>query len=813
MRARVQSVGLVALACAMLGGGWPAAAAPAPARLLDIRPAMEQGRLAVLIETSGPVSYAASQPDPLTVLVDLRGVQDGRQGRAAALPAAGPVSDLTVEARRAADGTAVSRVRLGLRAPVAPRVRATRTAVRLEFDPAGFADPLPVLGAEPAAPVSGQATVLSALSTAVVDGRIRVTLRGNGRVEPSTVEATRALPPRIFLDLPGVSPAVPAVTAVGTHGVEKIRVATNSTSPLVTRVVFDLAARVPYGVERTGEQDRDLVLVIGETVEPAAAPVSSPAAAPAPAPAQPTDEPTAGPAPSAPAEPAPAAEPAGPSAEPAPAAAEPAPAAAEPAPAAAEPAPAAEPAAPAPAPAAVSAPPAPPAAEAAAPVASPRPVPALPQPLRPADSGLAASGEPETRQFTGHPVSLDFQGVDLRAVLRTFSEITNLNVVIDPSVQGTVDVALRDVPWDQALDIILRANQLGYSVDGNIIRIAPLRVLADEQAQRRKLDDERALSGELKVLTKTLSYARAAELAPLVTKTALSPRGTIQVDERTNTMIITDLGPRLDTATGLLDTLDRPEPQVEIEARIVQTKRNFLRELGIKWGFRGAATPALGNTLPFTFPNTGIVAGTARPGTVDPGVVTGKAVDLGTFTQPTSAVGLALGSVNGAFNLDVELQAAEEKGKIRTLSTPRVTTQNNVEAEIAQGTEYPIQTVANNTVTIQFKDATLKLRVTPQITAANTVILKIALENGSLGELAPNGNRAVDTQRAMTQVLVNDGATTVIGGIVISSENRSSQRVPGLHQIPLLGWLFKNDLRDDEDFELVIFITPRIIRV
>jgi len=799
MRARVQSVGLVALACAMLGGGLPAAAAPAAARLLDIRPAMEQGRLAVLIETSGPVSYAASQPDPLTVLVDLRGVQDGRHGRPSALPAAGPVSDLTVEARRAADGTAVSRVRLGLRAPVAPRVRATRTAVHVEFDPAGFADVLPVLGDSATAPAAGQATVLSALSTAVVDGRLHITLRGNGRVEPSTVEATRALPPRIFLDLPGVTPAVPAVTPVGAHEVEKIRVATNSATPQVTRVVFDLIARVPYRVERTGEQDRDLVVVIGEDTAPAEAPAASTAA---PMVAEPTDEPTIGDAAVAPVpEPTPPAD-ATPVAEPAPApAAEPAPAAA-PAPAPAPPAPpVTEPAAPVPAPAP------------AAPAAAARPALALPQPLRPADSGLAASGQPETRTFTGHPVSLDFQGVDLRAVLRTFSEITNLNVVIDPSVQGTVDVALRDVPWDQALDIILRANQLGYSVDGNIIRIAPLRVLADEQSQRRKLEDERALSGELKVLTKTLSYARAAELAPLVTKTALSPRGTIQVDERTNTMIITDLGVRLDTATGLLDTLDRPEPQVEIEARIVQTKRNFLRELGIKWGFRGAATPALGNTLPFTFPNTGIIAGTARPGAVDSGVEVGRAVNLGTFTQPTSALGLALGSVNGAFNLDVELQAAEEKGKIRTLSTPRVTTQNNVEAEIAQGTEYPIQTVANNTVTIQFKDATLKLRVTPQITAANTVILKIALENGSLGELAPNGNRAIDTQRAMTQVLVNDGATTVIGGIVISSENRSNQRVPGLHQIPLLGWLFKNDLRDDEDFELVIFITPRIIKV
>jgi type IV pilus assembly protein PilQ len=808
MRARVSTVRLVALACAMLCGALPAAAAPAATRLLDIRPAFDQGRLAVLIETSGPVAYAASQPDPLTVLVDLRGVLDARRGAPGALPAAGPVSDLSVEARRAADGTAVSRVRLGLRAPVAPRVRATRTSVLVEFAADAFGTDLPVLGADAVAPAAGQATVLSAVSTAVVDGRLRVTLRGNGRIEPRTVEATQAMPPRIFLDLPGVSATVPAVTPVGQHDVQKIRVATNSASPRVTRVVLDLDARVAYRVERSGDFDRDLVVVVGEA--PAAAPSATPAAPVV------VDEPTVGtaePAP-APAEPMPA-----PAAEPAPAAAEPEP---SPAPVPADdPAPTPVPAAPAP----VEPAPAP-AVAAPEPAADPVPAPAPaapapaaiapPQPLRPADSGLAAAGEPEVRQFTGHPVSLDFQGVDLRAVLRTFSEITNLNIVIDPAVQGTVDVALRDVPWDQALDIILRANQLGYSVDGNIIRIAPLRVLADEQSQRRKLEDEKALSGELKVLTKTLSYARAQDLAPLVTKTALSARGTVQVDERTNTMIITDLAGRLETATNLLDTLDRPEPQVEIEARIVQTKRNFLRELGIKWGVYGQASPAYGNTLPFTFPNTGVLAGTARPvgvGSVDPSVPTGRGVNLGTLAQPTSALGLAMSSINGAFNLDVELQAAEEKGKIRTLSTPRVTTQNNVEAEIAQGTEYPIQTVANNTVTVQFKDATLKLRVTPQITAANTVILKIALENGSLGELAPNGNRAIDTQRAMTQVLVNDGATTVIGGIVISSENRTNQRVPGLHQIPLLGWLFKNDLRDDEDFELVIFITPRIIKV
>src|SRR4029077_2236080 len=184
-------------------------------------------------------------------------------------------------------------------------------------------------------------------------------------------------------------------------------------------------------------------------------------------------------------------------------------------------------------------------------------------------------------RFTGNPVSLDFQGADLRAVLRTFAEISGLNIVIDPAVTGTVDVALRDVPWDQALDLILRANKLSYIVDGTIVRIAPLTVLAEEETQRRKLSDEQALAGELRVLTKTLSYAKADELQQLLTRSALSTRGTVQVDVRTNTLIITDLAPRLDVAESLITTLDRPQSQVEIEARIVQTNKNYARALGV----------------------------------------------------------------------------------------------------------------------------------------------------------------------------------------------------------------------------------------
>jgi len=424
---------------------------------------------------------------------------------------------------------------------------------------------------------------------------------------------------------------------------------------------------------------------------------------------------------------------------------------------------------------------------------------------------------PAQARYTGNPVSLDFQGADLRAVLRTFSEISGLNLVIDPTIQGTVDVALRDVPWDQALDIILRANKLGYVVDGTIVRIAPLTVLADEESQRRKLTDEQALAGELRVLTRSLSYARAEDLRTLLTQTVLSQRGSIQFDQRTNTLIINDLADRLERANGLIATLDRPEPQVEIEARIVTTTRDFARNLGIQWGFGARASTALGNTLPFSFPNQanlgGRTGGEQSSSGRDFTDATQTAINMG-VAPATSAIGLALGSVNGAVNVDVALSALERTGQGRILSTPRVSTQNNIEAEITQGVQIPIQTVANNTVTVTFRDAALTLRVTPQITATNTVIMRISVENASPDfSRAINGIPPIDTQRALTQVLVGDGDTTVIGGIYVSREQAAQDRTPGLHRIPLLGWLFQRNEFSDESRELLIFITPKITRL
>jgi type IV pilus assembly protein PilQ len=426
----------------------------------------------------------------------------------------------------------------------------------------------------------------------------------------------------------------------------------------------------------------------------------------------------------------------------------------------------------------------------------------------------AAHADPQTdRTFTGKPISLEFEGADLRAVLRIFAEVSGLNVVIDPAVRGTVDVAMRDVPWDQALDAILRANKLGYVLNGTIVRIAPLAALAEEEKGRRKLAEEQALSGELRISTHALNYAKADDVARLVTKSALTSRGTVQVDPRTNTIVLSDLQPALDRALTIVAALDAPQPQVEIEARIVQTSRDFARTIGVQWGLGGRVAADLGNTTPLAFPSSGSITG--RTGRTQGPSSTPTAVDLGIATG-TTAIGLALGAVNGAFSLDVALTALERGGHGRLLSTPRIATQNNVEAEITQGVQIPIQTVANNTVAVTFKDAALSLKVTPQITNAGTVIMKIIVENAS-----PDFSRAVgtsqippiDTQRAMTQVLVNDGQTTVIGGIYVSRAQSVSEHTPALHRLPLVGWLFRRDAVQDESRELLIFITPRIVRL
>ncbi len=751
---------LTALA-AFVAAGHGRVAAATGARLTAIT-ATDGAAPVVLIEASEPVAYRTARPDPFTVLVDLRNVATSGYANGFTARPGSPVRSVGVESARDAEGHQVARVRVSLSEPISHRVRSQRNLIFVELSgdagvagastppPASARIAPPALAATASPMAVTPARALVDVKTSVDGTATSIILVGNGRLAPSRVE--RAGTKRLYLDFPGVAAEAPAVTVVNQGPIDRVRVALNSQKPMVTRVVVDLDRPAAHLVESVGD-GREVKVTFresGATGPPVAVPVAVPVAQPTPG-------------------------------------------------------------------AAAAEPPASDIVDLTAPAPAPpveiveTPVP--PQPSRvltqtPAPSQGVAQA-PGGRQYTGHPISLDFQGADLRAVLRTFAEISGLNIVIDPAVQGSVDVALRDVPWDQALDIILRANKLGYSVDGTIVRVAPLTVLADEEKQRRQLAEQQALAGELVVMTATLSYATADQIRPLLLKSALTQRGTVEVDTRSNTLIISDLQSALDKASSLIATLDRAQPQVEIEARIVITNKSYRREIGAQLGLGGEMSPRLGNTTPLAFPNSIIGGGrTGAPST--PGAP--NAVDLG-VTGATSALGLALGAVNGAFNLDLALTALENEGKLSVISTPRVSTQNNVEAEIAQGTQIPIQTVANNTVTVTFKDAALVLRVTPQITAANTVIMKIALENAQADfGRSVNGIPPIDTQRANTTVLVGDGQTTVIGGIYFSSQEAQQGRTPVLHKIPLLGWLFRHDLTNNQNNELLIFITPRILK-
>ena len=724
----------------------------------------------IAIEASAPVAYVAAQPDPQTFVIDLRDVLASGFADNFTRDPRHPFSAVRVETAVAADGVTVARVSMALTEPLRPRVRSSRNVIYVEADRLDRAR-------TGASRLAGPASALLHISAARRGPATAITLYGSGRLTASRVDTPAGGTPRLVLDLANATSAVPRTTAVGEGPVDKVRIGLSSSTPLMTQVVMDLTRRAPYRVE-TSPDGHELTVVFDppSPQDPPSPIVDRASASAGQAPPSPIVDGALASAGQAP--PSPSVEGASASAG--------------------------------------QAPQRPLMLQAAAAPQTPPPVAATggaqaPAPAAQAPVQISQPAGAAPQKFTGFPISLDFQGADLRAVLRTFAEISGLNIVIDPSIQGTVDVALRDVPWDQALDIILRANRLGYSVDGTIVRIAPLNVLADEEAQRQKLAEAQALAGQLQTLTRTLSYARAEQVQPLITTTVLSRRGSITTDPRTNTLIITDLPERLSQAGELITTLDRPEPQVEIEARIVQTSRDFAQRLGVQWGLTGRAVPELGNTLPLAFPNQVTVDG--RTGGVQGPDNAPRGVNLG-VTAASSAIGLALGAVNGAVNLDVALSALETSGQGRILSTPRVTTQNNIEAQITQGIQIPIQTVANNTVTVTFRDAALTLLVQPQITAANTVIMRITVENASPDfSRSVNGIPPIDTQRALTQVLVSDGETTVIGGIYVSREQSVQGRTPGLYRIPLLGWLFQRNEITDESRELLIFITPRIARL
>jgi type IV pilus assembly protein PilQ len=417
-------------------------------------------------------------------------------------------------------------------------------------------------------------------------------------------------------------------------------------------------------------------------------------------------------------------------------------------------------------------------------------------------------------KYTGEPISVNLKDVDLKDFFRLIHEISGLNVVLDPEVKGTLTIVLDDVPWDQALDIVLKNNTLSRQLDGNVLRIATVDTLRKEAEARRAQQEAEAMAIEKVTVTRFLSYAHARDVEPTIKK-FLTQRGDVMSDERTNAIIINDIPSVIPPIDRLLTQLDRKTQEVEIEARVVAATRSFARDIGTQLGFGvGNGHDAVGGagatgTSPLT-------ATPSAPGYITSG--TGSAVSIPLFSNlaavgPTSGLSFITSSNN--VRLDAILTMAESRGLLKILSRPRVVTQNNIQAVVKQGVRVPIVTQSQLTgpATTTYIDAFLRLTVTPQITSESTIFLNVDVENTTpdFGRTVGN-NPTLITQQATTQVLVTDGGTVVIGGVIQTNNSVSISQVPLLGSIPWLGNLFKHQSVSSSNQELIFFITPRIVQ-
>lgn len=418
-----------------------------------------------------------------------------------------------------------------------------------------------------------------------------------------------------------------------------------------------------------------------------------------------------------------------------------------------------------------------------------------------------AGGEVE---YKGEPMDFDFKNADLENVLLFFAKISGLSVVIDPGVTGTVTARMYQVPWDQALQYFLKVNGLDMVQEGNLLRIGKVSVLSSEARARQKLKESRQMEVDLVHATRTLSYAKVGDIAKILRK-QLTPRGEILEDLRSNTLIISEVPTKLELIDKLINTLDTANPQVSVEARIVEAQSNYTKNLGIQWGYNVAMDSMYGNQTSLKFPNSILLQGN-KLGDALVGPVGGYAVNL-PASGPHSGAVFSFGNISNTFRLDVALSAMESKGKGRIISAPKTTTQNNMEALIRQGKSIPVPTIQNNTLQVRYVPAALELKVTPQITAKGTIIMELEIKNNApdFANLV-QGIPPITTQTIETVVMVDDGGTIVIGGIYRIEAADSIGRTPFLASIPLLGKLFKNSNAKSEQKELLVFMTPRIIK-
>jgi type IV pilus assembly protein PilQ len=484
--------------------------------------------------------------------------------------------------------------------------------------------------------------------------------------------------------------------------------------------------------------------------------------------------------------------------------------------------------------------------------------------LVPEDIAQAQQGAAKSTKFayTGQKVTFDFKDIDIRNALKLIAEMSKLNIIMSDDVKGKLTMRLVDVPWDQALDLILEARGLGKEQQGNVIRIAPIDVLRKEY--KAKLEAQQGSTQLEPLVTEfiRLSYTKVADVkkmldnasanatrggtpgstttagatassaAPTMSTTAgasgqqssvgiLSPRGSFLIDERTNTLIVKDTIESINNVKRLIAAIDKPVKQVLIEARIVEAKEDFTRSFGIRWGGQTNYNNVGGNVLTIggaqgsgtPYEQSGGTTQTVNKYTAGPGWLIDMPAATYSSTGAGGAIGMLLGTLN--FNLALELSAAENNGEAKVISNPRLITSNLKQATISQGVSIPVTTPQTNTspATVQYQQANLSLQVTPQITADNKVIMDITVtKDAPSTTIAVNGNPGIDTKSITTSAFLANGETVVIGGIYQKSTGNQINKVPGLGDIPILGWLFKNKAVNDNRTELLIFLTPTIIQ-
>ncbi|MGA7626454.1 MAG: type IV pilus secretin PilQ [Candidatus Acidiferrales bacterium] len=817
MRIMWRAWGLTAFAAAALiltSGALSANDSP----VVHVKAVVKDGAVTLDAQANGPFEYTTYRPSESLFVLDLSGVSAGDSSGARVVP-----SEL-IKSYRVSTYTAgqkqIVRLEILVRPGIQPRLEQNGNDLTLFVSANGTtgdsSDPVSAAPAQSSAPAVVKPVAVKSSDSSRTPGSApgtiqQVSLALNGEQTEVNVIGSSKLtyhllrlhdPDRIVLDFPGAHLKTSEKNiASNLDPVKEIRL--SQFTPEISRIVIDLRQRAHYNVNASGN-----AITVAFTADDSnnsgsgsGAIKSTPAEG-----RQPTDVTTT----KAEVSPAPS------NNVPVPVATLPAaltqPSAALAAPA--QPAPVAAPAT----------------AAAAAPAASPnagytentKPVITVPAPAASSASATAqqAPVPAPAGKYSGEPISVNLKDVDLRDFFRLIHEISGLNVVVDPAVKGTLTIVLDDVPWDQALDIVLKNNDLDKQLDGNVLRIATKETLKKEADQNRELAKAQAEAADVVTTTRVLSYAKAADLVPTMKK-FLSSRGDVLADSRSNTLIIRDIPAVLPIMDNLLRQLDRKSQQVEIEARVVAANRSFSREIGTSLAAAlssgdnlvGGAT-AVGTSPVIHYPAPPFCVGAncvQAPGSTTPS--NGSLPLLTNLGATTPTSGLSYVFQNGKFALDEIITAAEERGVGKLISKPKVITQNNQKAVVKQGTKIPVQTIVNNTVSVQFVDAVLELDVTPQITAEGTIYMDVDVKNDQIDPSIPRvqGIPAIDTQEASSKVLVADGGTMVIGGVIVSQQRTDIQQVPVLGSLPVVGNLFRHTTVSSTDQELLFFLTPRIL--